>query len=341
MMENKCIKLAMSFLRCCFFIAVLSGCHRAADQEKFVFKSEKLVSSSPIPIDDSVIMSFPFRLVKNDSLMFILGLGSDYFVHLFSTDGNFYRSLCKRGEGPNEFISVNGLQLDGDSLYIYDSRNEIYVYHVNDIYDGNEAPKRVKLPDDYGFLSRGMKSGNSFYFPVFNSLSDHRILEFNSDGTLKRSFGKIPTQEDDFVAATYQAWMPFLGVADTLLVAGTQFGEVLEIYDGQKQTTLWGKFGEPVFKIHNGFAIQEGIYGFQDIVVNNGHIYALFSGQRVNQERRKDGGNVIYVFDYRGKPIQKLVLDRYFVSIFADNNESFLALDANSDSPVYKFSIPN
>ena len=329
----------------CVLLSLVIGCTDSKHYHNYEFDVVEKISTANIPINDSIFMKYPFRLAKNDSLLFILDLhAADRFVHVFNNNGSVYHnSLFKVGNGPDEFISISNIQLEGDSLYVFDSRNEIFVYHVDDLFRGVESPRRIKLTTDFGFLSRGLKLGDNFYFPVFNATNDKRILEFNNSGELIDSFGKIELSDrrTPIESATYQAWMPFLGGSDGVLVAATQFGDVVEIYNNQKQTTIKGEFGDPIFKNHKGFAIHEGIHGFQDVVVRNGYIYAMFKGVSMQDEQETEhGGNIIYVFDYDGTPKRKLLLDRRFITIYMDTDGSFLALDVNSNTPLYRFDIP-
>lgn len=325
-------------------IIVITGCTNSTNYVEYSFKSSENVSTVNIPLDSSVFMRYPYRLVKSDSLLFILDLhGPENFIHSFSIPTlTYYDSLCKVGDGPGEFVSIHDIQLEGDTLYVYDSRNAIYMYNTKDLYHGIEKPKKIELTDELGFLSRGIKLGENFYFPIFNEASDSRMLELNNRGEIIDSFGELPLSDSHtpIESSTYQAWAPIVGGEDSTLVTVTQFGDVIDIYHVKNQITE-GEFGGPIFRNHNGYAIHEGIEGFQDVVVKDNTIFALFSGiDMKNTDANRQGGDKIYVFDVDGNPQTKLFLDRTFISTYKDEDGSFLALDVNSDTPLYRFHVP-
>lgn len=148
------------------FYPVRIGMRSSRGKKSYSFNEVESISTVNVPTDDSIFMRYPFRLAKNDSLLFILDLHApDHFIHVFSEKAlKYHRSLCAKGDGPNEFISINNIQLVGDSLYVYESRNEIWVYQVDDIYQKKETPKRITLTKDFGFLSRGLKIRKQILF---------------------------------------------------------------------------------------------------------------------------------------------------------------------------------
>jgi hypothetical protein len=84
--------------------------------------------------------------------------------------------------------------------------------------------------------------------------------------------------------------------------------------------------------------MMNGIVGFEDVVVKNKYIYALFNGEKMSERDEKaQGGKTIYVFDYEGKPVKKITLDRRISCLYIDDEERVMyALDLNSDEPLYR-----
>lgn len=135
---------------------------------------------------------------------------------------------------------------------------------------------------------------------------------------------------------------------ESLLVAATQLGEVLEIYNLQNgfHRVCLGPKGEPEFKLAGGYAIPDGIMGFSDVQVTNEAIYAVFHGhtfkeimaQHQKEGRATDGGQYIYVFNLQGEPLCKYTLDRYITGFHVDErNKTITATDVNNDQPIVEF----
>jgi hypothetical protein len=212
---------------------------------------------------------------------------------------------------------------------------------------GNPVIKKIKLPDEFGFLNRGVKIGKHFYFPIYlynNAMEKSRILKFDNNGIFLSSFGKI-NASDTVDAPAYQGWNPFISGNERILAAATQLGEVIDIFSFENNTvvqhTVKGPGGEPVFMRNGNFAIPNGIMGFENIAVADGRIYAVYRGQTMieyyaqGEGGSKKGGRFIYIYDYKGRPLKKIILDRWITDLYIDNNTSTVyMLDANSDQPL-------
>lgn len=129
---------------------------------------------------------------------------------------------------------------------------------------------------------------------------------------LLRKIGTISTTNEDALKnarpALAQAWRSFIDYnpRNGVLVAATQLGEVLEIYNLKDSTYIAcvGPNGEPEFQIAQGYGIPTGIMGFSDIQVTDSAIYVVFQGRKFKDIQQKaqqginlpDGGQYIYVF---------------------------------------------
>ena len=292
-------------------------------------------------LSEDNLVEYPCKVIVTDSMLFLLDLGraADYFVHSYSlVDYLYHQSFFKRGQGPDEYLSINNIQILRDTLYAYSSTNEVVCLPLDNIGNDTEI-NRYKMSSDFGYLNRGHKINEYFYFPVFNSFNDNRMLELNRNGELVSSFGELVSDLSAIDIVAYQAYMPFLNGRDSILVAATQFGEVLEIYNlnDYSQTTVVGKNGYPKFQEINGFAVNKGIVGYEDVQVTERYIYALFNGE--SEELKvvnRQGGRYLYVYSHDGTPMLKLTLDRYIIAFFVDElNQRAYLLDVNSDTPLF------
>lgn len=310
------------------------------------FQIEQKVETQQVHLPSTNFMDYPAKVIQNDSILYLLDIGksTDYFVHCYSLPNYQYlQSIFKRGQGPNEYISINNIQALNDTLYAYGAANEIFSTSIkND--ELNSPIKKIEISDEFGSLVRGFKTKSRFYFPVFNKTSDNRMLEFDSKGSFVSSFGHLISKENDTKAsATHQAYMPFIHGNENYLVTATQFGEIIEIYDlsNKTQTNLVGKKAYPKFQEVKNMAINAGIMGFEDIFTTTNYIYALFNGENVNErDINRQGGKYIYVFNFDGKPIMKLILNRYATSLFVDDNDNTMyLLDVNTDEPLFTLAL--
>ena len=195
-----------------------------------------------------------------------------------------------------------------------------------------------------------------FTFIIPDYTGDNRFCQVSSEGKLLRKFGAIPSANEEALAnsrpALAQAWRSFIDYNPRkgVLVAATQLGEVLEIYNLKDSTHVVciGPHGEPEFQVAEGYGIPTGIMGFGDVQVTDNAIYAVFQGKSFKDimesakqgNKLPDGGQSIYVFSLRGEPLRKYVLDHYVHGIFVDEQRgAIIAMDVNMDEPIVEYSF--
>lgn len=332
-----------------FITFIFYGCNTNRGSINYdKFPIEKNVELLEINLTDTFYMHYPKKIAMADSLFFILDLSAkEYFVQCYSYPSfEHICSLFKKGQGDGEAVSINNIQCMNDTLFAYDATNTVYSVEMKTIHSENIPIGKHKLPGDFGFLNKGMRIGNDYYFPTFTQLNNGRIIKFENNGKTVLLFGNINKEDNsELSAATYQAWLPYLGGNDSILVAATQFGEVIDIFylgNNNMQRTIKGQCGDPVFQEFNSYAINKGIMGFWDVAVTSKYIFALFDGTKVaEQTMDKQGGRIVYVFDYNGNPQLKLNLNRQASSLYLDEKgERIYFLDVNSDMPLYYIALP-
>jgi len=83
-------------------------------------------------------------------------------------------------------------------------------------------------------------------------------------------------------------------------------------------------------------------YGFNNIAVTKDRIYALFNGKPANTDKLSAlSGNVILVYDWNGKPIQKIRLERscYQIAIDPQKPHILYALSAFENKAIIKYNL--
>jgi hypothetical protein len=194
---------------------------------------------------------------------------------------------------------------------------------------------------------------NDSMFIIPDYSGENRLCRVNCNGKLIDKIGIIPTIDEKALEnarpALAQAWRSFLDYNPNngILAVVTQLGEVLEVYNLKDSTHVVriGEYGEPEFKISDGYGIPTGIMGFSDVQVTDSAIYTVFHGTSFKEIARQsgrlpDGGKYIYVFSLEGEPLCKYVLDHYIYGIWVDEDtKTIIATDVNDDQPIVMFSI--
>lgn len=307
---------------------------------------------------DSVFFRYPYRLeVRGDRVVIEDLHGPDYFYHLFTyPDFHYLHSFGQRGEGPEEMQTVDDFRWDGQTLWALDNiKSELVRWELNDCRDKMVRSERIKLDKaTFRALDIVPYQDNSFLIPNYSG--DSRFCQVDRNGKLLKKWGEIPTErKDDLKKYPYAfgyGWRSFIDYSSKTgtLVAATQLGEVLEVWNVKKNThkVLKGKLGEPEFEILPEYAIPAGAVGHNDIQVTDRAIYVIYRGISINEEmiayqKSKPlliGGKIVRVFSLEGEPLKEYKLDHSVSGIWVDEQAGRMwALDVNSDEPLVEYTL--
>ena len=337
---------------CLFFL--IWGCDHPVSHG-FRFEEEKELKGVPFTAvsSDSVSLRFPFRVRRQDSLLYVLDLhGRDDYCARFSfPDIELQKAFAPRGDGPEEYASIENIRicLSGKVFLLDANKKTISIYDPEE----ERVCNRIKLPKE---LIRTLDFApiNDSLFILTDYTGKCRVHIMDDNGKIRKQLFHIPTKKkkdhtvSDIVMA--QAWRSFIDYnpRNGILAMATQLGQVIEIYDLKTQETVnivYGDFDEPQFACRDSYAIPDGIMGYGDIHVGDNAIYTLFWGNSF-KEIQKDpfntpqGGNIIQVFSLDGKPIKQYVLDRHITGFsFDEKNGKMIALDVNSDHQIIEYQL--
>lgn len=309
-----------------------------------------------IPLDTAVFR-YPFRIRIEGGRAVVLDLhGADHFFQMFTyPDGNYLASYGKRGDSPADILSAENFRWNGDKLWMLDAnKSELTGAVFSESGDSLLREEAVTLDKEIlRALDFVQYDDSTFIIPDYSG--DNRFCFVNRKGKLLRKFGNIPTAKEEALErsrpALAQAWRSFIDYnpKNGVLATATQLGEVLEIYNLKDSTQVVriGPHNEPEFKVSQGYGIPMGIMGFSDVQVTDSAIYAVFHGrsfkeiaQNAQQGIQVDGGQYIYVFNLKGEPLRKYVLDHYVYGISVNEQKGIIfATDVNKDEPIVEYQM--
>ena len=309
-----------------------------------------------VPID-TALFRYAFRIRTQGDTVVVMDLhGADHFFHAFLGEGlDYLSSFGKRGEAPTEVISAENIRLYPDGWWTLDSgKGKLSRLNASNrwtqpVEEVTLDEKDILRPLDFTRDEKGR-----FLIPDYSG--EARFCLADDEGQLLQRLGTIPTTNEEALQnarpALAQAWRSFIDYnpANGLLVAATQLGEVLEIYNLRDSTHIvcMGPNGEPQFQVSQGYGIPTGIMGFGDVQVTDRAIYAVFSGRTFKELMQSaqqgkdlpDGGRYLYVFSLQGKPLLRYTLDRHISGFHVEEEKGVIwATDVNQDQPVCRFRI--
>lgn len=315
--------------------------------------NRKLVLAEEIDCDD-IFLRYPYRVEIMDSLAVVLDLHPDScFLHAFTyPEWRYVTSFGRRGEGPEEILSAERVRIcSPDSVWVLDSnRRQITRWRISNC--NAERAEEISLDDRLIRTLDFCKTAEGFL--VTDYTGNYRYHVLDAHGQIKESIGSIPSErsmDDSGKTALAQAWRSFMdyNLKNGVLAIVTQLGEVVELFNLKtgEHKVYYGPGGEPVFSVLASEAMPKGIKGFNDVVVSDSCIYAIFDGtpfkDRINSLRsgRKlsAGGNNIYVFGLDGYPLKKMSTECSAFGIeFIRGNIYIVGND--KDIPLYSYKCP-
>ena len=328
-----------------------------AEHSEITFPVTEELQGRVIPLD-SVFFRYPYRLEAYGDRVVIEDLhGPDYFYHLFTyPDFRYLHSFGQRGEGPEEMQTVDDFFWNGQTLWALDNiKSELVRWELDDSRDRMIRSERIKL-DKATFRALSVVPFQDSTFLIPNYSGDSRFCQVDRNGKLVKKWGEIPTdRQSDLQKYPYAfgyGWISFIDYSPKTgtLVAATQLGEVLEVWNVKKNThkVIKGKLGEPEFEILPEYAIPSGAIGHNDIRVTDRAIYVIYRGISMKEEMLAyqkgtplpTGGRTIRVFSLDGKPLKQYKLDHSVSGIWVDEQAGKMwALDGNNDEPLVEYRL--
>ena len=328
-----------------------------AELSEITFPVKEELNGRVIPLD-SVFFRYPYRLdVRGDRVVIEDLHGPDHYYHLYTyPDFRHLHSFGQRGEGPEEMQAVDDFFWNGQTLWALDNiKSELVRWELNDSRDKMLRNECIKL-DKATFRALDIVPFQDNSFLVPNYSGDSRFCQVDRNGRLLKKWGEIPTErKDDLQKYPYAfgyGWRSFIDYSPKTgtLVAATQFGEVMEIWNVKKNAhkIMKGKLGEPEFKILPEYAIPTGAVGHNDIQVTDRAIYVIYRGVSMKDDMLAhqkgkplpQGGKIVRVFSLEGEPLKEYRLDHSVCGIWVMEEEGKMwALDVNSDEPLVEYRL--
>ena len=310
-----------------------------------------------IPVD-TALFRYPYRFRVNEDRVVLEDLhGMDHFFHLFTyPDFRYLSSFGQRGQGPEDMLTVDDCRWHENSLWGLDNiKSELVRWEFNDDRSQMIRSEKIKLDKaTFRALDIVPYQNNSFLIPNYSG--DSRFCQVDRNGKLLRKWGEIPTEKkvdlQKYPYAFGYGWRSFIDYSHKtgVLVAATQFGEVLEIWNVKKNMykILKGKLGEPKFEIRQDYAIPSGAKGYNDVQVTDCAIYVIYRGISIKEDMKfyqkgkpyPEGGKAVRVFSLEGEPLKEYKLDHSVSGIWVDERAGKMwALDVNSDEPLVEYTL--
>ncbi len=275
-----------------------------------------------------------------DSTMIIWNpQAKDYkFYNLSLNKNKISNKFLPLGRGPGETLGVFGFGIQGNMFWVYDIvLKKILTKNITSILKNDRSIPFKEYPLE----------GRFYKINFVDSL--HLIANGDIDSPLKlqkidlvsskkiSEFGIFKNVKDDYdissIKKAYESF-PFSKPTGNKVVLAYRYIDEVEIFDVDKQTSHItrgpGDFELDPKIFQTGGRTINTIHTFVTGTVTDKYIYLLYSG-KIDTEVNPHHGNSIYVYDWEGNPIKKMILKKEILSIVVSADDTLLyAFDPNT-----------
>ena len=306
----------------------LCGCHIGglSDLDRLYAQKPEIKLSIQLSNIKSDDVGMPIYFACIDSLLIVSGMFNSNFITVYNTnDGKIINSFASKGNGPNEFLGIGGLYFSNDHLLIQSTMPKKMVYvHKNDLLESHISFRGIDFKEDIvsylkiSPVSDGLFMGTAMILNNYNENAQFALAGKN--GEFLCTVDQYPLNKELKSVPNYDLAMGFQGsITPTpdgrhALYSG-MFHGVLKFFrfNGNNPQKIkeyvvdfpkFTSFSNPNDKAYQVAVSKESIAGAISVAVSDDLYYILYSRQP-----REYKSNIIYVFDFNGEPVKKILLD--------------------------------
>ena len=324
---------------------IIAGCQHTND----VFNKNS-ISFSKFPKEDTIIFKNIYeyeegiagmlKLVDSTLIIFNVQPGAKKFLNIYSLkSGILSNGYVGKGRGPGEALSPSAIGVNRQRLWLQDiTLNKVFTTDIRSITNTNTLVSFNEYSHENHYYMIDFKD-SLHYFGVGSISSHFKIQEIDlTSGKVTKEFGKIEKLPENMslmlFKSIYQSLI-FSKPTGDKLVLPYRYLDAIEIFNTEtgKGITILGPENYDVKYIplpHGMSRTDETRFAFVNGAVTNEYIYLAYSG-RTRKDPNSYDGNYIYIYDWDGNPIRKLILDRYIQGMAVSKyNNTLYAFDINT-----------
>lgn len=268
---------------------------------------------------------------------------NDFFYYEYHLSSNkLIQQYIKGGRGKGEAFGSLSSGIHKDKLWMADVTSRKIIFTRL----GDSSTEEYKLPHFYYNIQpiSGLKViGNGAFH------SNYKIQQIDLiTGTEDMEFGEYSNVPAGIPVAAWKRAhesLLYLSPDEQYAVAACLLSDQIEIFDLKNRTSKLISGPENFKAEFEAYKNQGGEdviqytdktrLAFLDASVTDKYIYLLYSGKK-NKEHQSFYGAFVYVFDWNGNPVKKLVLDKNVLSIGVSQDDKVLySFDETSQYVLY------
>lgn len=332
---------------------LLPGCSGDRNNDCYLIKGNKIKHAGELKLDMELLN--PIKIVIKDSFFIVCDISTEKFFNIFNCKtGKTVCSAGMKGNGPDDYQNPKYFGIDAaqNKVFTYDNILKLYrEYNWEDVIENKAMvpvfSKRIPIGIDdvirladstyvmKGFLQRGM------YAYLHKDSLEYTGIDYPGEF-------QLPDTKKCFLFSGNMQIKP----DRTKLVFAATGSDVIDICNikngGIERSKLLYTYLPGYTDKSTGLTERVSISkntpnGFNDVVCTDKYIFAVYNG-RTKAKYGDDyfWGNQVYILDWNGKIIEKLILDKDIWSVCLDEpNHRLYAIspDKSNDDGGMQFFI--
>tara|TARA_R110002074_G_scaffold84259_6_gene187098 strand:- start:46481 stop:47488 length:1008 start_codon:yes stop_codon:yes gene_type:complete len=329
----------------------LSSCEISKEKKIKISENEleikdfKIIESHSFKKYFDFLGGTPYNFIASDSGLYIHDVdGKDNkIVHFYNFQKQeLTESFIGKGNGLYESFSPKSSSLKNEYFMIFDITMRKVI--EKNLLTGDF--KEVKVPnffDKIKILNNEYLIGSGYK----ESIKKFQLLN-RSNGELVEEFGdftKFPENLNPEALKNYFQFSMEINPNESLVASAYRWHDCIEIFNIQTKESFSIKGPSQIDNFDALLVDQSGEFTFDrgpDILhcfisasVSKNYIYGLFSGKK-DKEENAFFGKEIFIYDWNGKPIRKIMLDREVMTIsISPDDKKLYAFDVDTSEVLY------
>ena len=333
-------------------IVQISGCKTKTDS---IFPTNVFLEGKMLSVGDSLGSVLTLEAV-DDYLLFL-----DNHEHTLFSILNPDLSYCFRfgriGQGPGEMPSnSSGVMMIRNGFLTLSDGFKLYQHRLDSLFHSVDNPivaPRSEINDAMIWVT---PLTDSLFVASGTFPNGKRFKVLDRSGKVYGYMGDYPLEENTelpfyIVGISYLSTMTSHPVSNRFAL-GTQYGGMLDVMEWDQQDSILRRVGgicefkprltsKDYMGTPNFAPDARTRWGYIYLDSDAEYIYALYSGRFV-QEKDSRKCNTVHVFDWQGKPVCQVKLDKYVKDIAVVKNKLYaLYEDADIGYEVIEYVLPD
>lgn len=328
------------------FLSIFIGCKLETENKIEFAVTENAIGEE---VNNSPFLGMPLDMKNHDNNLYISDFYGDSLLIRYNMENEVFTKFGAKGNGPNEILSPSTLSVKGKKVYVYSKSNSKLGYfdilnedslisssNYHFIFTPSSSTSEITVLSNNSFISSG-------YY------EDGRYATVDEKGDIIRVFGEYPDYSDgekdrpyDVKAMFHQVIFETNHNLQKVVAVSNYVMDIID-YSNPKITYQRILFNDYSYDFEKGDFLKTKSSelipkGAISVSLSDQYIYVLFNP---NIKLSDDLKNEIWMFDWTGKSVKKIIPDIKINLITVTSDNTIFAITQSDDPKIVKIKSEN